>query len=111
MIGISDISTERSGKAKTGMCLIESLGRSPMSLAISSSLMVIQPNYNYLYNARQLLPVEDYEKDVRGIEEERAANYDKYIDGSRYMSRKGVPEGPKPPRFPKLKRKYNMTNF
>ena len=69
------------------------------------------PNCNYLYDARQLLPVENYEKDVRGIEEKRAAKYGKYIDGSRYMSNKGVPEGPKPLRFLKPKRKYYMGNF
>ena len=69
------------------------------------------PTYYYLYDARQLLPVEHYEKDVRGIEEKRAAKYAKYIDGSKYMSNKGVPEEPKPPSFPKLKRKYNMSNF
>ena len=44
-------------------------------------------------------------------EKKRAAKYAKYIDGSRYMSSKGVPEGPKPARFPKFKRKYNMSNF
>ena len=69
------------------------------------------PNCNYLYDARQLLPVENYEEDVRGIEEKRAAKYGRYIDGSRYMTNKGVPEESKPPSFPKLKRKYNMTNF
>ena len=44
-------------------------------------------------------------------DKKRAAKYAKYIDGSKYMSNKGVPEGPKPPTFPKYKRKYNMSYF
>ena len=69
------------------------------------------PNCNYLYDARQLLPVEDYEDEYKETEKKRAAKYAKYIDGSRYMSNKGVPEGAKSTSFPKLKRKHNMSNF
>lgn len=67
---------------------------------------------NYLYDARQLLPVETYENDIKGREIARHPKFRKMAEESGYMTRYGVSEDyVPPPKYASDHEKYNMDNF